>query len=56
VLYFQTSSSLILVSRPSTTSAFSTEPVPSVHLPPTWMPITLPSVRPEPAPQFHRMS
>ena len=35
---------------------FSVEPVPSVHLPPTWMPMTRPSETPEPAPQFQRMS
>src|SRR5664279_1420096 len=54
VSYSQASSSLTLCTRPSTTSAFSVEPVPSVHRAPTCTPMTCPSTTPEPAPQFHR--
>ena len=48
--YAQVRSAPILCSRPSTKTAFSVEPVPSVHLPPSW--IARPG--PLPAAQFHR--
>jgi len=35
---------------------FSVEPVPTVHLPPTWRPMVWPPQAPEPAPQFQLAS